>query len=96
MLSRVNRPILNYLAAGLPMVSFRGSAEFMAHRPDAAVLVPGGDWRDLAAGLLKVLQDRDFARELGRRGRQFIVEEYDCLAACRKLLGVYHRLAPEN
>ncbi len=63
--------LLNYLAAGRPVVSFANSAPGLRHG-ETAWLVEDGDSGGLGRGILTLLADRDMAERLGERGRRHV------------------------
>ena len=67
--------LLNYMAAGKPIVSFEGSAPGLSHG-ETAWLVTTGRPADFAAGILALLDDPAGAQELGRRARRVVEERY--------------------
>ena len=87
--------LLNYLAMGLPVVSFAGSAEILQDT-GAALLIPGADWSAFGEGILRLLQDREYASELGQRGRKLIETEYNLPTICDKISQVYQKLVKEQ
>ncbi len=63
--------LLNYMAAGKPIVSFKGSAPGLTHG-ETAWLVASGRPAEFAQGILALLDDPEGAQELGRRARRFV------------------------
>jgi glycosyltransferase involved in cell wall biosynthesis len=80
--------LLNYMAAGKPIVSFAGSAPGLAHG-QTAWLAAGGDPAELARGLLAVLADPPEARALGRRARLFVEQHYRWPVVAEQIEQVY-------
>jgi glycosyltransferase involved in cell wall biosynthesis len=61
--------ILEAFGTGLPVVSTNvGAIEELVGEPPAAVLVPPGDPKALAAAMVRVLEDPTLAADLARRG----------------------------
>jgi len=81
--------LLNYMAAGLPVVASAGSAKGLTHMENGYV-VANGDKEAFAEGIITLLRDKTFARELGRRAHRLVRERFswDILAA--RIDGVYH------
>jgi glycosyltransferase involved in cell wall biosynthesis len=80
--------LLNYMAAGKPIVSFAGSAPGLTHE-DTAWLVAGGDPIEFARGILAVLEDPARARALGRRARSFVEQHYRWPVVAERIEQVY-------
>jgi len=85
--------LLNYMAAGKPIVSFRGSGQILDHGR-TGWLVEGHDAAAFALGTLRCLDDPDLARALGRAARRRAAAHYRWDAAATLIEAVYHRLAP--
>lgn len=60
--------LLNYMAAGCPIVSFAGSARHLVHEENA-LIVKDSDVAAFSAAILRLVGDRDFARSLGRNAQ---------------------------
>lgn len=63
--------LLNYMAAGKPIVASEGSAKGLQHMQQAFV-VPDHDWRSLGCGIITLLQDSALAQTLGQHARQWV------------------------
>lgn len=68
--------LLNYMAAGLPIVSFAGSAHGLRNGHNATI-VPDGDVEAFATATLDLVRDPARAAAMGRNGRVTVTEEYD-------------------
>ncbi|MBC7232539.1 MAG: glycosyltransferase family 4 protein [Chloroflexi bacterium] len=80
--------LLNYMAMGLPVVSFDVpvSREYL---DSLGVYARPGDATSLAEALEAVLADREQARALGQRLRQRAITQYTWLEAGQKIMDVY-------
>lgn len=69
--------VLEYLAAGLPMVASRvgGNAEIVQDG-ETGLLVQAEDPSALAEALLRLLRDPGFAVNLGNRGREYVTSQF--------------------
>ncbi len=67
----IPQKLLNYMAAGLPTVSFESSAPCVDHGKTGWV-APDGDTAAFAAGIVRLLGDGDLAGRLGAGGREFV------------------------
>ncbi|MBI4051317.1 MAG: glycosyltransferase family 4 protein [Elusimicrobia bacterium] len=56
---------------------------------ETALLVPPRDPDALAAGILKVLEDPEFSRQLGKRGRQHLEKNFSLDRMLRETQMVY-------
>jgi glycosyltransferase involved in cell wall biosynthesis len=83
--------LLNYMAAGRPIVSFDGSA---SHLQDGktALIVRTGDVRSLGAAILRLLNDRELAASLGVAAQRQAREEFDWNNRAAQVEAVYERL----
>jgi glycosyltransferase involved in cell wall biosynthesis len=82
----------NYMAAGCPIVSFAGSAKHIAHERTGLV-VPDDDIDALAAGILRLIADKDLARQLGAQARSFARNELDWAGVAERIEAVYDQVA---
>jgi polysaccharide biosynthesis protein PslH len=80
--------ILNALGQGLPVVSTTLGCEGIAVSSGVHLLVADSP-EDFADSVVCLLEDEQFARKLGRNGRQLIEERYDYQRACQALEDVY-------
>jgi glycosyltransferase involved in cell wall biosynthesis len=83
--------LLNYMAAGKPIVVFEGSAKGLQHL-HSALVVPDHDWRALGYGMLTLLQDPALARTLGQNARRWAYEELAWPTLAGKIENVYYDL----
>jgi glycosyltransferase involved in cell wall biosynthesis len=86
--------LLNYMAAGRPVVSFAGSAPGLAHR-DTAWLAADGDIQGFASGVLALLDDALLGRRLGENARRFVQAHHTWARSAELVEGMYtHMLTP--
>jgi glycosyltransferase involved in cell wall biosynthesis len=87
--------LLNYMAAGKPVLSFAGSAPGVRHR-ETGWLVPDGDVDGFAEGALTLLDNAEFADALGRNARQFVESQHSWDRSAEMVEGVYRRVIDER
>jgi glycosyltransferase involved in cell wall biosynthesis len=89
-LTEGNGKLVNYMAMGLPVVTFDSivSREILG---DLGVYAPAGDWTALAIEMEQVLSDLPAARERGRHLRARAVSEHGWSASISVLLDVYRQ-----
>lgn len=68
--------LLNYMAAGKPVLSFAGSAPGISHC-QTGWLVPDGDVDGFAEGALTLLANTELASALGRNARRLVQDQHD-------------------
>jgi len=79
--------ILEALTMGLPVVSTQHSAiPEVVKEGKNGLLVPPADQHALADALEKLITNPDYAKELGSRGRDIVIEKFDPLTNSRLLL----------
>jgi len=80
--------LLNYMAMALPTVAFDTpvSREYLGQW---GVYAPKGDAVGLAEAILSLLDNEEYAKELGRRLRQRASEEYSWERAGEKIVEIY-------
>ena len=65
----VPQKLLNYMGAGLPIVSFAGTSFELRHE-ETGLVVPDGDSAALAQAILRCLRDPPFAERVGAAARR--------------------------
>ena len=81
--------LLNYMAAGKPIVAFEGSAKGLRHLQQAFV-VPDHDWQGLGGGMVTLLQDPLLAQSLGQHAQQWVQEQFAWPRLVEKIEHVYN------
>lgn len=62
--------LLNYMAAGAAIVSFRGSSKYLEHE-HSGLVVEDGDTVAFAEAILRILRDAELKQRLGRSAQTF-------------------------
>jgi glycosyltransferase involved in cell wall biosynthesis len=83
--------LLNYMAAGKPIVVFAGSAKGLQHLQHAFV-VADHDWQGLAQGLIALLEDPALAQTLGQNARRWAHEHVSWPTVVGNIEHVYYEL----
>ena len=71
----VPQKLLNYMAAGKPIVSFEGSSWVLEHGK-TGWLVEDHDLQGFAEGVLRLLDDRALAGSLGTAARELVTRQF--------------------
>jgi glycosyltransferase involved in cell wall biosynthesis len=87
----VPHKLLNYMAAGLPIVSFAGSAKTLQHG-ETGWIVEDGNIPAFARATLHLLSDPELAARLGRTAREKGEAAYTWEIAARRVRSVYQRV----
>ncbi len=87
--------LLNYMAAGKPIVCSAGAAKGVRHLHDA-FLTRDHDSKHLAEGIITLLRDRSLAERLGNNARQTVARDFDRIALCRPVADMYRSLTKER
>jgi glycosyltransferase involved in cell wall biosynthesis len=88
----VPQKLLNYMAAGRPIVSFAGSAALLEHER-TALLVPDGNVEGFAEAMARVLREPELGQRLGRIARETVIAAHGWPQVAEKVEAVYARLA---
>jgi glycosyltransferase involved in cell wall biosynthesis len=87
----IPQKLLNYMAAGLPIVSFAGSAVSLDHG-ETGWVVENGDIPGFARGIIHLLTDAALAGRLGRNARAAGRLEYSWDRSAEKAISVYEQV----
>jgi glycosyltransferase involved in cell wall biosynthesis len=83
--------LLNYMAAGKPVVSFAGSAPGLRHR-ESGWLVRDGDIEGFAEGVLALIANVELADALGSGARRFVEAQHSWGRSAELLEDIFRRL----
>lgn len=83
--------LLNYMAAGKPIVSFEGSAKNLKHQ-ETGWIVKDGDVDGFAEGILSLLANKEMAERLGNNARQFVRSDFSWERTAQLVEAVYERV----
>jgi glycosyltransferase involved in cell wall biosynthesis len=87
--------LLNYMAAGKPVISFASSAPGVRHR-DTGWLVEDGDVDGFAEGALTLLGNAELASALGQNARRLVIDQHDWGRSTELAEGIYRRVIRER
>jgi len=87
----VPQKLMNYMAAGCPIVSFPGSAAHLRHGVTGWI-VESADPAALANGVLHLLDTPELARDLGRAAREAARRDFSWERTAEKVENVYRRM----
>jgi glycosyltransferase involved in cell wall biosynthesis len=87
--------LLNYMAAGKPVLSFAGSAPGVCHR-QTGWLVPDGDVDGFAEGALTLLSNAELANALGQNARKLVQDKHDWGRSAELTENIYRRVIRER
>jgi len=89
--------VLEAMAAGKPVVATAvGGVPELVEDGATGILVPPGDAKALAQGLLRLAQDPDLRRRMGRAAQKRAIERFDIARAAREYEALYLRLLDEG
>jgi glycosyltransferase involved in cell wall biosynthesis len=80
--------LLNYRAAGKPIISFEGSGKGLQHMVDALV-IQSDDRGEFGRAINRLISDPLLAQRLGENAKKGIEGRYDWQTIARKIEGVY-------
>jgi glycosyltransferase involved in cell wall biosynthesis len=87
--------LLNYMAAGKPVLSFASSAPGVHHR-QTGWLVPDGDVDGFAEGALTLLANTEMAAALGQNARRLVQDQHDWARSAELAESIYRRVIRER
>jgi len=91
----IPQKLLNYMAAGMPIATFEGSASPVRHEV-TGLCVPDGDTAAMADGLERLLTDRALARTLGDAARDQARREFSWDQVAARVERVYREAIAET
>jgi glycosyltransferase involved in cell wall biosynthesis len=87
--------LINYMAAGKPIVSFSGSAHIMQHGKTGWV-VDGNNPHQFADGIKYLLENRHVADNLGQNARNHVRQNYSWSSRGKEVIRIYEKLLDRN
>ena len=88
--------LLEAMAAGVPSVAARvGGVREVIEDGKSGVLIPPGDSHALAEGIIKLLEDRTLARQMGKYARDAVVRRFSVSRMVDDYKKIYARLIPK-
>ena len=90
----IPQKLLNYMAAGMPIVSFEGSADPVRHEV-TGLCVPDGNTADMAGAMERLLSDPALARTLGDAARDLARREFSWEQVAARVEQVYREAIAE-
>jgi glycosyltransferase involved in cell wall biosynthesis len=90
----IPQKLLNYMAAGMPIVSFEGSAGPLRHEV-TGLCVPDGNTADMADAIERLLTDPALARTLGDAARDLARREFSWEQVAARVEQVYREAIAE-
>ncbi len=90
----IPQKLLNYMSAGLPIVTFEGSAGPLRHEV-TGLRVPDGDTAAMADAMERLLTDRALARTLGDAAREQARREFSWIQVGARVEQVYREAIAE-
>ena len=87
----VPQKLLNYMAAGTPIVSFEGSTRYIVDG-HSGVVIGNEDVRGFADGILRLLHDPATAARIGQEAQEYARQSLSWSATAAMIEGVYDRV----
>lgn len=93
----LNNSLLAAMAYEIPSIAFhRGALGEIIEHEKSGLLVSGPDVPEICAATKRILQDRSFAENLGREGRQRVAENFSAERMVEAMIQVYAQVLQEN
>jgi glycosyltransferase involved in cell wall biosynthesis len=85
--------VLEAMACELPVIATRvGGLPKSVDHGCTGLLVESGDTEALKSAILAMAKDKDRRREMGRCGREKVVQKHSWMETARQMLGLYKSL----
>ncbi len=91
----IPQKLLNYMAAGRPIVAFAGSAKTLVHE-QTGLVVPGDDHEAFAAAILRLLKSPDLATNLATAAQSWVVRNCSWSRTAASVEAAYAQLLPPD
>lgn len=91
----IPQKLLNYMAAGKPIVSFEGSAKNLENGK-AGLVVENGNVSSFAGAVLQLLEDPALAQKLGDNAKKYVTSEYSWEKTAEETEAVYKHILKER
>jgi glycosyltransferase involved in cell wall biosynthesis len=91
----IPQKLLNYMAAGMPIATFEGSAGPVRHEV-TGLRVPDGDTSAMAGAMERLLTDRELARKLGDTAREQARSDFSWAEVAVRVEQVYREVIAEQ
>jgi len=91
----IPQKLLNYMAAGMPIATFEGSAGPVRHEV-TGLRVPNGDTAAMAGAMERLLTDRELARKLGDAAREQARRDFGWAQVAARVEQVYRDVIAER
>jgi glycosyltransferase involved in cell wall biosynthesis len=91
----IPQKLLNYMAAGRPIVSFADSGKIIEHER-TGLLAADGDVQSFAAAMLRLFSQPEFAARLGANAQALATTEYGWARVAANVEAVYEGVLADN
>jgi glycosyltransferase involved in cell wall biosynthesis len=91
----IPQKLLNYMAAGMPIATFEGSAGPVRHEV-TGLRVPNGDTAGMANAMERLMTDRAMARKLGDTARDQARRDFSWAQVAQRVEHVYQEVLAER
>ena len=89
--------VFDYMAAERPIVlAIDGAARELVERASSGIVVPPGDDQAFGEAILKLRDDRQLARTMGRAGRVYVEREHTLAGQARKLEAIFENAVSDR
>lgn len=93
----IGRALTEALFMGKPVVATNvGGVNEVVRNLETGILVPPGDYRELSAGIKKLIDDPKLAEKLGRAGKKLVSDRFDYRIMIRKIEQLYEKLLNDS
>lgn len=93
----LNTTILDALALEVPVVATNtGGIPEVIRNGETGILVPPADPKALASGIIRMLSNPAQAKEMARRGRRKVMEQFSSKAMVEKNIAVYKKMIAQR
>ena len=91
----IPQKLLNYMAAGMPVVSFEGSAKILKHN-ETGYVVEDKNYEEFARAVVYLLDNYHVAKKIGEKAQTMISQNFAWESKSREIMNIYEKVLKKS